>query len=307
LERCDLLLVVISPAAMISKHVEHEVEHFTTHGKAIVPVLWKTAEVGRELSRRQYINFEDQHHEVAIKQLYVALKHHGVAVAQEVLGDEVILPDQPPLPLKLEDMLAGAKAEIWLSGIALDKVVNRHLDVLTDRLAAGVRMRVMAVSLDRQIVRDTAKWVGCDQLDLVFRLLEGMLALQRICQSAVDDGKIAIRTLPFRPLFGYVVIDPEAPDSTMTAAPYLYQIDQTKLTQPHLYELPPMFYLARDSTRRAERDWYGRFHTDFDQLWQAGKPWTLVEKCATALTAASQPTIETIEREKPHDPPPPDR
>ena len=280
LDACDLLLVIISPAAMISQHVAHEIEHFTTRDKHIIPVLWKTAEVSSDLARRQYINFEDQHHEVAIKQLFVALKQHGVDVADKVVAEDIVLPDQPPQPLKLEDMLASAQSEIWLSGIVLDKVISRHMDVLTDRLAAGVRMRVLVVGLERQVVRDTANWVGRDQLDLAFRILEGMLAIQRMCRSSVDDGTIEIRTLPFRPLFGYVVIDPDGPDSIMTAAPYLYQIDLAKAAQPHLYELPPLFYLAKNSTRRAERDWYARFTSDFQQLWQTGQPWTLVEKCA---------------------------
>ncbi len=78
LRTCDIMVVVISPASMISSNVEDEWSYFVDEKKPLIPVLWKPAEVHYQLRRIQYIDFYHQEYGVAFGQLCTELHSYGV-------------------------------------------------------------------------------------------------------------------------------------------------------------------------------------------------------------------------------------
>jgi hypothetical protein len=103
-----------------------------------------------------------------------------------------------------------------------------------------------------------------------------MRKLKELSKKAPSGKQLQLMTIPFRPGFGYVIIDPGTEDSSMSAAPYIYEIDIIKDRRPRLREQPPMFYLSRKSTRAADQQWFDMFQEEFVQLWNcAAQSWPL--------------------------------
>ncbi len=78
LDKCEAMIVVISPYSMSSKNVEDEWQYYLDHNKAIVPVYLETGRMHFQLSRLQYIDFRTAPYEVALKELHHELRRLGL-------------------------------------------------------------------------------------------------------------------------------------------------------------------------------------------------------------------------------------
>lgn len=274
LDDCTLLIFIISPDSARSVHAQAELQHVLDAGKPVIPVLLREAEVSHEIFRLQYIDFQDQDYHLAFLHLGAALGQHGITIASASV-DPNRLPDQPPLPLQIDEMFQVAKNAVWVSGIAFDKLVGNHSASIEAALLRGVTFRFLGMALDEQSLSDTAQWLGCSDFGLVFRVLNSMLRLQALARNNDRDEQVQIRSLDCRPGFGYVVVDPMADDALLTAAPYLFQLDELKRERPDLVAQPPLFYLARSSNRQVDKKWFEYFLAEFDLLWRKATDWRL--------------------------------
>jgi serine/threonine protein kinase len=56
LKTCDKMLLIVSPASMLSENVQDEWSYFLEEGKAVFPFVYQEAEMSFRLRRRQYIS-----------------------------------------------------------------------------------------------------------------------------------------------------------------------------------------------------------------------------------------------------------
>ncbi len=88
LDSSGLMLLVISPKAMQSRHVGDEWKYYFDRNKPIIPILWKPAERPFQISRLQYIDFQKQDYDQALRQLHTELARKGIRLNP--------LPQSPP-------------------------------------------------------------------------------------------------------------------------------------------------------------------------------------------------------------------
>jgi hypothetical protein len=89
LDRCDAMLVILSPGSSASTNVEDEWQYFLDHRKPVIPILWQPAKVHFQLSRLQYIDFHQRDFHTAFQQLTAFLASQRLLPAAPV---------QPPAP-----------------------------------------------------------------------------------------------------------------------------------------------------------------------------------------------------------------
>ena len=73
LDVSDLMIVVITPQSMVSRHVEDEWQYALDHGIPVIPVLWQPADVHFQLNRLQYIDFHEHDFDDALPHLQNAI------------------------------------------------------------------------------------------------------------------------------------------------------------------------------------------------------------------------------------------
>ena len=83
LDRCDALVLVVSPSSMASSNVEDEWQYVLDKGKPVVPVLHEPADLHFQLGRIQHIDFVAQDFEPALRQLVASIERATSAVARD--------------------------------------------------------------------------------------------------------------------------------------------------------------------------------------------------------------------------------
>ena len=79
LDKCKVLLLVISPEALGSRYVKMEYRYFFNHDKRIIPVLaQKVDRIPPELSTTQYIDFTEVSNSASFQNLIEVLRKHMV-------------------------------------------------------------------------------------------------------------------------------------------------------------------------------------------------------------------------------------
>jgi len=69
LDGCDALILVLTPAAMASSHIEDEWQFTLDKGKPVLPVLLEPTDVHFQFGRIQYTDFHGQPFEAALAKL----------------------------------------------------------------------------------------------------------------------------------------------------------------------------------------------------------------------------------------------
>lgn len=117
LDVCDALVVVISPDAMASHNVEDEWQYALDQKKPVIPLLWRPAKLHFQLSRVQYIDFQNQAYPQALSALSEELSRRGVPLGKPSANTPARI--ARPLSRKSRWLLAGAGAITLLAVIAL--------------------------------------------------------------------------------------------------------------------------------------------------------------------------------------------
>jgi len=74
IKQCEFFLVVLTPESVVSEWVIREIIYATEYKKQIIPLYLKTCERPIAIIEKQYVDFEKQTQEIAIKELVEILK-----------------------------------------------------------------------------------------------------------------------------------------------------------------------------------------------------------------------------------------
>lgn len=77
----DVMVVVISPSAMQSRHVEDEWQYFLDMNKPVIPLMWHPAALHFQLARIQRVNFHHQPYNLALLELLTVIQRLGCEIA----------------------------------------------------------------------------------------------------------------------------------------------------------------------------------------------------------------------------------
>jgi hypothetical protein len=97
LETSDLMLLIISPDSMDSRHTRAEWQYFHDQEKPIVPVVFRPAHPHFQLLRLQRVNFDNAPYEEALKRLHIALRNKGIDLQPPPHESTIEGRDVPPL------------------------------------------------------------------------------------------------------------------------------------------------------------------------------------------------------------------
>ncbi len=74
LDRCELMLLILSPRSMASDNSDDEWNYFLDKKKHVIPALYEPTDVPYRLNKLQYIDFTTQPFDGALTQLVVAIR-----------------------------------------------------------------------------------------------------------------------------------------------------------------------------------------------------------------------------------------
>jgi len=291
LDQCTVMLVLLSPESMDSRHVEDEWTYFRDQNKPLLPLLLEPTPVIFGLHNYQYIDFHTQKYDMAFRQLHAALYRYKVAFTVPPDAEDVQIPAQPRLqpivgervgpaltkPPLLQSKTSYVRAELmiekvqhtlWISGISLNRVTE-HTRQFSAFLRRGGQLRAMLIDpRDDAVVRETSAYVDLDEETMRRRLIVSIGNVERLLKAYPD--RVEIRTTHHRPSLGYFISDPDSPEGVMTAAAYAYQIDQVaRREDDDLWCEPPFLHL----TRQTEPQWFEVYRRDFERQWRNADVW----------------------------------
>ena len=73
LDGCQTMIVVVSPASVISPKVTDEWQYYLETGKRVVPVIWRPTNVPAQLQRAEYVDFHEGNFKAAVARLRAEL------------------------------------------------------------------------------------------------------------------------------------------------------------------------------------------------------------------------------------------
>lgn len=97
LDRCEVMVLVVSPRSMASENSDDEWNYFLDKRKPVIPVLHEPAEIRYRLNKLHYVDFVTQPFDSALTQLAVAVRRalrtpRGAHPVATLVG----VPDAPP-------------------------------------------------------------------------------------------------------------------------------------------------------------------------------------------------------------------
>jgi hypothetical protein len=298
LKACQIMLLVISPNSMASENVNAELRYFVESRKRLIPIRWRPADVPFVIQQLHYIDFRSPYN-LAFLQLHTVLNEYGCDLKPipPSIAELDIVFEQEPLPLHFEDMIQIARHQIWVSGIALDTLINAHLDDLCEALQHGICARFMTVGLEEQALNQTGAWLGNhpgaakgsqtsknskkhrkwllkhfsnltpEGIEIGIRVRRNLLKLGK-CLEAYPEEQAEIRVLRgCRPSSGYLIVDPGKKHGQMKLAPYFYLQDKISIAPPGKHRRATLIHLSESSPDEAERGLFKLYVDDFERLW----------------------------------------
>ena len=173
---------------------------------------------------------------------------------------------EPPVPLYLKhpprlEELMGESTEVWMLGLALRKTTEIHFTSFKHKLQAGGRIRTMISDHDEidqaEILRRFARpntpqntvRTGYDRVRSWYQELAG---------AATRPRAVELRLLDFIPSIGLYVF-PEPGVETLFVENYGYRTG--------MGSVPKMLI-----TRKTHPTWYNLYLSQFETLWDLGRP-----------------------------------
>jgi CRP-like cAMP-binding protein len=74
LDRCEVMLLIVSPRSMASENSDDEWNYFLDKKKPVIPAMYEHADVRYRLNKLQYVDFTTQPFDSALTQLAVAIR-----------------------------------------------------------------------------------------------------------------------------------------------------------------------------------------------------------------------------------------
>ncbi len=176
IDRCQLMLVVLSPEAMASKYVRREYRYADGEGKPIIPINWRTTKVDLVLNDIQWVNFQSSYDQ-GFSDLQIVLSRLELAALPQTQShpstsfsttepDPVLVTPQPaPAPpaadlneLYRAGVAARAEGNLERTAIFWQQVLDRESSFGNGALAPQMqRLQAELHPLRVQRLRDQAE------------------------------------------------------------------------------------------------------------------------------------------------------
>jgi hypothetical protein len=185
IDRCQIMLVVLSPEAMASKYVQQEYEYADAQDKPIIPLNWRTTKVPPTLNGIHWANFQSGYDQ-GLNELLIALSRLVLAAlppartgslsASPIIGgpEPALVPPQPAPPppnLALNELYqkgveAKANHNLELAVVFWQQVLDRDssfgngtLVLQMQRLLAELHpLRVQSLRQQAEQARSFGAW-----------------------------------------------------------------------------------------------------------------------------------------------------
>ncbi len=174
-------------------------------------------------------------------------------------------------PPSLDHYVQSAN-QIDLCGVTLTSTLNKQFGNLRERLEAGAKIRILVVDPDSVALKMSAERSTSPddtdyyrvRLDAAFReiayLFKRLEEFKAVQGNSSKAGNLYVRLLSYAPSFGIISFDTQQDNGIAFIEVY-----------PHKFghKSPPTF----DLIPRRDGDWYTYFVDQFDEMWNAAKPW----------------------------------
>lgn len=174
-------------------------------------------------------------------------------------------------PPSLDQYIQSAN-QIDLCGVTLTSTVNKQFGNLRERLQAGAKIRVLVVdpgsvalkmSAERSTSPDDTDYYRV-RLDATFRelayLFKRFEEFQAIQGNSPKVGNLNVRLLSYAPSFGIISFDARQDNGIAFIEVYPHKLG---------HKSPPTF----DLMPKRDGNWHRYFVDQFDEMWNAAKPW----------------------------------
>lgn len=171
----------------------------------------------------------------------------------------------------LDHFIQGAN-QIDLCGVTLTSVVNKQFSNLRDRLQKGAKVRILIIdpdslapkmSAERSIDPEDTEYFQArlnTSLRDVTYLFKSWGDLKSSKERTMKVGNLSIRLLSYAPSFGILSFDANQDNGIIFVEMYPHKFG---------FRLQPAF----DLTLKRDGHWYKYFNDQFDDMWNAAKPW----------------------------------
>jgi len=170
------------------------------------------------------------------------------------------------------DQYVQSATQIDLCGVTLTSTVNKQFGNLRERLQMGAKIRILIIDPDSAALKMTAeRSTSPDDTDYyrvrldatlreiayLFRSWEEIKTLQGDSSRA---GSLAVRLMSYAPSFGIISFNANQDNGIVFVEIYPHKFG---------FKTPPNFEL----TPKRDGDWYKYFVDQFEEMWNAAKPW----------------------------------
>ena len=152
----------------------------------------------------------------------------------------------------MEEMIKGCKKEIFLSGLNFN-ATSGVIGLLEQKAQARVRIKMVAVTVDEALINEVSAYFGEDPKGFRKKLEANLFSFYDRLQVKYPK-LVEIRTMGFRPAFGYAAIDPSAPDGFIRVESYTCNSNQVSR---------PMMQFRKESSPKE----FNVYLTDLESLW----------------------------------------
>lgn len=172
----------------------------------------------------------------------------------------------------LDSYVQGAN-QIDLCGITLTTTVNKQFGNLRERLQLGAHVRILVVDPDSLALQMAAERstspsdpeyyrvrlnATLKEIEYLFKSWDEFKALQGAASKKA--GSLTVRLMPYAPSFGILSFDAHQDNGIAFVELYPHKFG---------YKSPPTF----DLTPQRDGIWYKYFTDQFEEMWNAARPW----------------------------------
>jgi hypothetical protein len=165
-----------------------------------------------------------------------------------------------------------AANQIDLCGVTLTSTINKQFGNLRERLQSGAKIRVLVIDpestalkmcAERSTKPDDTEYYRV-RLDATLRELEYLFQSWEEFKAIQVDGEkmgtLSVRLMSYAPSYGILSFDPNHENGVAIVELYTHKLG---------YKSPPTF----DLTAHRDGNWYKYFLGQFDEMWNAARPW----------------------------------
>jgi hypothetical protein len=162
--------------------------------------------------------------------------------------------------------------QIDLCGVTLTSTINKQFGNMRERLQVGAKIRILVVdpdsvalkmSAERSTSPDDTEYYRV-RLDATFReiayLFRSWEEFEAIQDGSSRAGSLSVRLLSYAPSFGIISLDANRDNGIVFVEIYPHKFG---------FKSAPTF----DVTPHRDGNWYKYFVDQFDEMWDAARPW----------------------------------